>query len=472
LSLARRAAAIARIQTVAVLVALGSSVGCTLLNGIDVCESRPAAIEDLNRRTENDQYYAGMDELIRSTQETWLSTWTSNLEAAAGVNRSDLRIGRLDAAGSPLSTCGEEAELTIVEAPPSVDSESNAYGPSLIASRGESDAPLLIWGYDDGSRTTLYGQMLTNQGCPSLSRGRFVINETDGVCSHFRGRSLSSSSSCSLPFRAAALDTSDDGGTQFVLVWNQSVGLASGTLMARVVEYLAGEKFLPTALDSSGAAGPLLEGAHAVLFFDLVGLSGGRWAIVWVEVATDIQMVWLQVWNDRLEAVGEPIEVHRGAIPDSISLDAAAIGGDIGIVFATATGVYGVRASGEDAGLLAQGEIRRSGSVDWTRIAADGRGQVVVAWTEATAGSDGQDGAPHVLAQLFDENLEPIFNNQACDSAPFGISGGSGTAQREVLAFDPAGGLLVNWTSLAAGGDDRSGWAVRGRYYAPNTLRP
>lgn len=445
------------------LALLGAAAGgCTVWNDVDVCERPPAPVQDLNRRTENNQFFSGMDQLVPAAQNTWLSVWTSDLESTSlGIDRSDIRIGRLDAQGAPLSSCGEEAELTVVEATPGTDTVSNAYAPSLIAPRAGNDEPLLLWGTDDGSTTTLFGEVLTNQGCHSVSPEPFVIRQLAGVCGTFRGRSLSAASRCLVPARAAALDSTDRGGDQYVLTWIEQHGVEPGTLMARVLEYKAGEKFLPTALDKQGEAASLLQGSHTPLWFDLVGLDDGHWAIAWVEDIASIQTAWFQLWNDRLEPLTEPINVHKGPIPDSVNLDVARVGDDVGVTFVASTGVYAAVASGKDGHVLVRHEVP-SGKVDWVRITADSKDGVALSWTE-----NGR-----ILLQLLGRNLSPRFNNQSCDSTPFVVDGGSGSAQREDLAFDAQRGLLLAWTSSDAGGDDRSGTALRGRYYARSVLEP
>jgi hypothetical protein len=440
-------------------------MSCTIVNDIDVCERKPPPIEDLNRRTENDQYYqyfSGMHQLIPSTQETWLTVWTSDLETS-GVNRSDLRLARLDEKGSPMRTCGEEAEFTVVDALPNIDSENNLYAPSLVSPRGGRAAPLLLWGYDDGQVTTLYGELLSEQGCPSVERQRFVVRQQPGVCSSFSGRTIGGTSRCLFPFRAAALDGGSDDAAHFVVAWREAEGLSLGTILARVLKYQGGEKFLPTALDSTGGAAALFRGSRQVVHFDLAGLSDGRWALAWVElVDADTQVAWLQLWNERLEALSEPVEIHRGPVPAAIYLDATSIGNDVGVTCIVDGGVLSLVASGEDGRVLAQRTLP-SNSADWPRIAAQGSDHLVLTWSE---------GPPHLVATLLDRNLSPKFNNQACDSDAFVVSGTAGSAVRAELGFDTRGGLLIAWTSSTAGGDDRSGTALRSRYYSSNVLEP
>ena len=456
-------ARLAQPRLLLVAAALGAAAGgCTVWNKVDVCEREPGAIKDVNRFSDNDQSFSGMDHLIPAAEGTWLSVWTSGLLASDAIRR-DLRIARLDAEGAPLHTCAADAEFTVVEASPTLDRDSMVYTPSLIASRDGDDTPLLVWGSDDGQTTTLFGQMLNNQGCPAINSEPFVIEQQPGVCSAFAGRSQVGPSTCLIPVRAAALDTSENGGAQFVVVWKADKESGTGGTMARVLEYGVDEKFLATTLSPRGDAVPLLRGSREPPFFDLVGLDNGQWAIAWLELGTATQTAWLQLWNDRLEELSAPVLLDEGPIPDTLMLDATRVGDDVGVAFVVAGGVLGSIASGRDGHTLARREIQRSSQADWTRIAADSRGHVVLAWTEADT---------RVVANLFDRSLSPKFNNQACDSEPFVVSGGVGSAGREDLAFDPHGGLLMAWVSSGAGGDDRSGTAVRSRYFADSALEP
>ena len=442
---------------------LGSlaNAGCTVWNKVDVCEREPGAIEDVNLRNENDQSFSGADHLIPASEGTWLTVWTSGL-SGSGAARRDLRIARLDAEGAPLHTCGEQGEFTVVEATPDADSESMLYTPSLVAPRNGDDTPLLFWGSDDGQTTTLFGEELSNQGCHPINSQPFVVAQQAGVCSTFPGRSQAEAQTCLLPFRAAALDTSENGGAQFVLVWREDHYGSAGATMARVLEYGLDEKFLATASSPRGDAVPLFQGSREPLSFDLVGLDDGKWAMAWIELGTTTQTAWIQLWNDRLEQLTQPVLLDEGTIPDTRILDVARVGDDVGVAFVVAGGVHATIASGRDGHALAQREIQRSSQTDWTRVGADTNGNIVLAWSEAN----------HVLAGLFDRSLSPKFNNQACDNEPFVVDGATGSAGREDLAFDQHGGLLMTWTSSGAGGDDRSGTAVRSRYFTSGALKP
>jgi len=454
-----------KVSWLALLCAAAS--GCTVWNDVDACERQPGPAQDVNRLSENDQFFTGTNHLIPTTQESWLSVWTSDVNASGDAldKRSEIRVSRLDAEGTPLGTCGEDGEWTPVAATTAPDQVNNAYDPSLSSPRHAGETyPLLIWGVDDGSTTTLMGQELTPGGCDWDNEPPFVVEQVPGVCSSFAGRVRSEDSRCLLPFRLAALDSSSKGGDQYVLLWEDQKGLGAPTLMGRVLDYRDGGNFLPTAANPSGEAGPLFAGSRLPVGFDLIGLDDGHWALAWLETTLSTQSAWVQIWDDRLQPVSKPVQIHQGPPPNSILIDAERVGGDVGVTFVFEDGIYVAVASQKDAHVLAQRELPRPADVNWARMAAAANEDTVaLSWTE---------GKDRVMVQLLSRNLTPKFNDQACDDTPFVVDGGVGTATRQDLAFDAHGGLLVTWTSFEAGGSDRSGAGIRNRYFSPDVLKP
>lgn len=441
-----------------------ASSACTVWNDVDVCEREPGPVQDVNRRTEGDQYYSGMSELVPSVRDTWLNVWASDLTGGA-LNRSEIRIGRLDGEGRPLSTCSDQGEATTVAASANTDEESGIYEPSLVMPRrAGDDDPLLFWGADDGVTTRLLGKQIGDQGCESSVPEIFEVHQVSGVCPRFSERQRTDDSHCLTPFRAAALDVTNSGGREYVLVWRETAGFGSPSLFVRVIEHKTEARFLPTALSARGEASPLLTGAHYPVWFDLVGLDDGRWAIAWVEAKPPTsQTAWVRVWNDRVEPLGDAVQVLEGDLPDTVQLDATRVGNDVGVVLVTSTGVSAIVASGKDGQVLTRRELPVSTKLNWVRMASDDASDTVaVSWTEAKS---------RVMVQLLSRQLSPKFNNLSCDSTPFAANS-AGLAGGADMGFDSHGGLLLTWTSQDPEGDDRSGTAVRDRYYDRSVLHP
>jgi hypothetical protein len=455
-----------------ILATIAPTASCTVVNDIDVCEREAGAIRDVNRRTENDQYYSSTSQLVASTRRTWLTSWAADLDGTADVARSEIRIARLDVTGAPLTTCGEPRDLTVAMANPNSDRYSFAYRPTLITPRVAGDYVLLLWAVDDGTTTSIRAQTLTEQGCPSETRPPFPIHEAAGVCGDFAGRQDAQRGVCINPLHAVALDTTELGGQQYVALWKEATGISDDTIMARVFELLSGAKFLPTALDVDGGAVSLLVGAHAPLLFDAVALDSGAWALAWLEVAIDEMTVWLQVWNDRLQPQHDPVRLHRGALPSTYDLDLERVHDGLGLVFATEGDALQLVLTREDGRLRVKTELAAGAAPDWSHITSLPDGNMLVSWSERRVGAEADDGPVTVRSRLFDSRLEPLFNNPACDSGTFTVSGADGSAERTNVAVDDVGGALFTWTSTDAGGDDRSGSGIRSRYYAQSTLRP
>lgn len=263
-----------------------------------------------------------------------------------------------------------------------------------------------------------------------------------------------------------------DGAGNFVVAWTSRYSALDGDHCVRAQRYDAagvpqGAEFQVNSYTTGFQGGPAVA-------FD----GSGKFVVVWTGAGDgDPGSIDARRYDASGVPLGGQFQVNTYTTGGQFSPAVAADGaGNIFVAWESSAGdgsdtdrsVQGRRYDASGAPLGGQFQVNTYTSADQfsPAVAADSAGNVVVAWSSvASAGSDvfPPYGAS-VQAQRYDTGGAPVGNQFQVNTY---------TTERQwypAVAADGAGKFVVAWESYGSAGSDTNGYSIQGQRYAPSSF--